>query len=1044
MENVNKLQDSESNDFCKHLAVAAIFNNDFSIDWLQTLTTSKASQIIAAMENGINKKILIRKEETGFYRFADSKIKNEWLKKLTEDEKKIFHQRIAEFLLNDISYDDQQSTLSLAHHLLHIENDNVETCRLLVHAGNLYSASYLTQQAAECYTKALADLYRINNPEADYLFVDTAIRYSKFSTSQLDTSKVLSVLQEAMEKAKKNNMASYQPILQMHLAKTEWLRSSYASALKHFEQGWMLSEEIDEPKLKSQVKVFSSFFFYWQGRFSEAVRSYEQSVTDIDQFPEGTFPLLARITVGYCYTYTGQITHGLGMLHSAYTYSLEKNNYNLSSVASWAIASVLLDLSQIDNSLKFLESALAEAKKCNDYYDMILVFNTLSYVYYLKNDLKKSTFYLHKFLELGKQSQAAGLRNSPFLLELCWAMEQGKYPQIENLSIVNEIERSIKSKHVIIKGVAFRYLAYLQMRDNEDFHKIVDSFNQSLYWLNISGHETEIAKTLLSLARYYLLQGDQKKAKELVKKINHQKVLQFKALVPDEFRPFIKDLDSDEKLLEEILNLGQEVVTITDNRDLFNHIIATVNRISGAERGALFVWDETTNPPQLQLRASKNITPEQIAHQNFQSSMNMITNVAGSGKGLILGPDRNDNKGTDTCENISSRICVPMLMKNKLMGVLYHDNRLLSSAFKESDLKLLAHFAAFAAFAVANSDQNVQNDQFKEKVLAEKLYLEDQHLKNLNFENIIGTSHAMKKVYSLIDQVANTDATVLIEGETGVGKELIARAIYRQSTRRDKPFIRVHSNALPENLIASEFFGHEKGSFTGAINRRIGRFELADEGTLFLDEIGELSLDIQVRLLRVLQTKEFERVGGSETIRSNFRLIVATNRNLQEEVKAGRFRADLYYRLNVFPILVPPLRERIDDLPQLIEYFIQTYSSRRGKSFKGITDADMGKLTKYNWPGNVRELENIIERAIILSRGTIVQIPELGDTHSNCSPLNTSLTLKENEHKHICWALQKTKWKIHGDDGAAKLLDINPSTLQSRMKKLGIKKSLQN
>lgn len=1044
MGNVNKLQNSSCNDFSRYLAIASIFHDGFSIDWLQTLTTAKASQIVAAMEAGVNKKILIRKEETGFYSFTDNKAKNEWTRQLTNDEKKTFHRKIAEFLLADISYDDRQSTLSLAHHLLHTENDNVETCRLLVHAGNLYSASYLTQQAAECYTKALADLSRINNAEADYLFVDTAIRYSKFSTSQLDTSKVLGVLEEAMEKAKKNSMISYQPILQMHLAKTEWLRSSYTSALKHFEQGWMLSEEIDEPKLKSQVKVFSSFFFYWQGRFSEAVRSYEQSVTNIDQFPEGTFPLLARITVGYCYAYTGQVTHGLGMLHSAYTYSLEKKNYNLSSVASWAIASVLLDLNQIDNSLKFLENALAEAKKCNDYYDMILVYNTLSYVHYLKNDLKKSTSCLRKFLELGKQSQVAGLRNSPFLLDLCWAMEQGKYPHTEDLSISKEIERSIKSKHVIIKGVAYRYLAYLQMRDKADRHKICDSFNQSLYWLQLSGHETETAKTQLSLARYHLLSGDKEKAKELVKKINYARVLQARSLVPDELRPFLKDTESDEKLLEEILNLGQEVVTIIDTRDLFNHIIATVNRISGAERGALFVCNDNGSHPQLQLRASKNITQEEIADPNFRSSMNMITSVAASGKGLILGPDQTGNQDINSGENISSRICVPMLLKNKLMGVLYHDNRLLSSAFKESDLKLLAHFAAFAAFAVANSDQNLQNDQFKEKVLAEKSYLEDQHLKNFNFENIVGASRAMQKVYSLIDQVANTDATVLIEGETGVGKELIARAIYRQSTRRDKPFIRVHSNALPENLIASEFFGHEKGSFTGAISRRIGRFELADEGTLFLDEIGELSLDIQVRLLRVLQTKEFERVGGSETIRSNFRLIVATNRNLEEEVKSGRFRADLYYRLNVFPIVVPPLRERIDDLPQLVEHFIQLYSSRRGKSFKGIPDSEMSKLMNYGWPGNVRELENIIERAIILSKGSFVQIPELCSNHPGTASFNTELTLRENERKHILWALQKTKWKIHGEGGAAKLLDINPSTLQSRMKKLGIKKPPQS
>jgi transcriptional regulator with GAF, ATPase, and Fis domain/tetratricopeptide (TPR) repeat protein len=1044
MENINRLQNSESDDFCKYLTIASIFNNDFSIDWLQLLTASKASQIVAAMEKGVSNKILIRKDATGFYCFSDNKVKKEWLKKISDDDRKVFHRRIAEFLLNDISYDDRQNTFTIAHHLLHIENDNVETCRILVHAGNLYASSYSTQEALTCYKKALSDLALIKSAEADYLFVETTIKYSRISTSLLDTLEVLRVLQEAMVKAKKNNMISYQPIMQMHLAKTEWLRGNYANAIKHFKQGWMLCEEIDDHKLKAQAKVFSAFFLYWHGRFSEAIRTYEQSVTDIDQFPEGTFPLLARITVGACYTNTGQITHGLGMLHAAYTYSLEKGDYNQSSTAAWAIASALLDINQIDNSLEFLKHGLTEAKKCQDYYSMILIFMTFAYIYYLRGDIKNSVSYLHKFLDQSKQSRADVLRNNAYLLEICWAIEQGKYPPTDDVSIDNVIERALHYKNVYVKGVAFRYLAYVQMRDNSGYQKISESFNQSLYWLQMSGQETEIAKTRLALARYCLSLGDQKKAKDMVKTVATSNNPRIKALVPDEFRPFLKDLETGEVLLEEILNLGREVVSIIDTRDLFNHIIATVNHITGAERGTLFVWNESFNPPQLQLRASKNITSEQIAHPNFRSSINMINEVAASGKGLILGPDQGEEKDTVFSENIYSRICVPMVLRNKLVGVLYHDNRLLSSAFKETDIKLLAHFAAFAAFAVANSDQNVQNVQFKEKILAEKSYLEDQQIKNLHFENIIGTSPPMKKIYSLIDQVANTNATVLIEGETGVGKELIARAIYRQSTRRDKPFIRVHSKAIPESLIASEFFGHEKGSFTGAVSRRIGRFELADEGTLFLDEIGELSLDIQVRLLRVLQTKEFERVGGSETLSSDFRLIVATNRNLEEEVKAGRFRADLYYRLNVFPITIPPLRERTEDLQELIKHFIHIYSTQSGKSFTGISETDMEKLMNYNWPGNVRELENIIERATILSKGPLVQIPELWGAHSGSQNLNAGLTLRENERNHILWALHKTKWKIHGDDGAAKILDIHPSTLQSRMKKLGIKKPLQN
>jgi transcriptional regulator with GAF, ATPase, and Fis domain len=289
-----------------------------------------------------------------------------------------------------------------------------------------------------------------------------------------------------------------------------------------------------------------------------------------------------------------------------------------------------------------------------------------------------------------------------------------------------------------------------------------------------------------------------------------------------------------------------------------------------------------------------------------------------------------------------------------------------------------------------------------------------------------------------VDQVAKTDANVLILGETGVGKELIARAIHQRSARSEKSFIKVHCSALPESLISSELFGHEKGAFTGAIRRRIGRFELSDGGSLFLDEIGDLPQEVQVRLLRVLQSKEFERVGGSETIRSDFRLITATNHDLEEDVKTNRFRADLYYRLNVFPIHVPPLRDRKEDIPVLTRYFIKKYATKMGKIFERIPEAEMDKLVQYHWPGNVRELENIIERGIIISSGPHFFVPELAFSYPHAASPEMNITLKGNESRHILWALKKTRWKVRGPGGAAEILNVHPSTLASRMRKLGI------
>ena len=281
---------------------------------------------------------------------------------------------------------------------------------------------------------------------------------------------------------------------------------------------------------------------------------------------------------------------------------------------------------------------------------------------------------------------------------------------------------------------------------------------------------------------------------------------------------------------------------------------------------------------------------------------------------------------------------------------------------------------------------------------------------------------------------------MLIQGETGVGKELVAGLILDNSPRRDKPYIRVNCSAFPETLIASELFGHEKGAFTGADERRVGRFELADGGTIFLDEIGDVPMEVQVRLLRVLQNQEFERVGGSKTLRSDFRLIAATNQDLPKLVKLGKFRKDLYFRLNVFPIFVPPLRDRKEDIPLLSHYFLNNFAKKTGKPFSKIEDGEMAKLVQYDWPGNVRELENVIERGVVLSTPSRFNVPDLNQGYQGGTSRNTAVTLEDMERQHIHWALDQTNWKIRGAGGAAEMLDIHYSTLRSRMKKLGIQR----
>jgi PAS domain S-box-containing protein len=350
----------------------------------------------------------------------------------------------------------------------------------------------------------------------------------------------------------------------------------------------------------------------------------------------------------------------------------------------------------------------------------------------------------------------------------------------------------------------------------------------------------------------------------------------------------------------------------------------------------------------------------------------------------------------------------------------------------------------FYTLILRNIDERIKVERKMQSLRDEAAYLAMEIKALDNFEEIVGKSRRLLDILRSAEQVAKTDSTVLILGETGTGKELIARAIHRNGNRANKPFIKLNCAALPEKLVESELFGHESGAFTGADRKRKGRFELADGGTLFLDEIGELSLEMQAKLLRVLQEGQFERVGGSKTLSVDVRVITASNRNLNEEIVAGRFRADLFYRLNVYPITVPPLRDRREDIPLLVEYFVARISARIGKDIRRVPARTMDQLTAYTWPGNVRELQNVVERAIITSPTDELQLPERlgGRNHpqsNNLGNRNGELTsLDTVERAYITRVLQTTGWRISGPKGAAKILDLNPSTLRYRIKKLGI------
>ncbi len=388
-------------------------------------------------------------------------------------------------------------------------------------------------------------------------------------------------------------------------------------------------------------------------------------------------------------------------------------------------------------------------------------------------------------------------------------------------------------------------------------------------------------------------------------------------------------------------------------------------------------------------------------------------------------------------DGVSSFCFMPLTTAARRLGAMGFLSQE-KEAYGDVDLEFLQQVANQVAVAVENALAFQEIAELRDKLAKEKLYLEEELRVEHGFDDIIGDSKPLKQVLKEVEVVAPTDSTVLIQGETGTGKELIARAIHRLSKRSERTFVKLNCAAIPTGLLESELFGHERGAFTGAIAQKAGRFELADKGTIFLDEVGEIPLELQSKLLRVLQEQEFERLGSTKTIRVNVRLIAATNRDLKALVEAKAFRSDLYYRLNVFPVTVPPLRDRREDVPTLVRYFTQHYALRMKKNIQAVPAKTLEVLSRYAWPGNVRELENLVERSVILTQGTDLQVP-ISELQTTSDSTDSSMTaLEEAERDHILRALQEAKWVVGGAAGAAARLGVKRTTLQSKMQKFGI------
>src|SRR6202167_720364 len=499
------------------------------------------------------------------------------------------------------------------------------------------------------------------------------------------------------------------------------------------------------------------------------------------------------------------------------------------------------------------------------------------------------------------------------------------------------------------------------------------------------------------------------------------------------------DLQRESERLRLLLDLTNTLVSNLVTRDLLRTISASIRQCMHCN--TVSVWH-----PDREQRQLRSVTMDFPESKGFVKE-DLLRPVEGSvigktfetGKPIVLrtatelsGPEHD----LAFAEGIEFCCCLPLISRNRTLGVLTLGWRN-ENAFNSEDIEFLMRVAGQVAMAIENALAYREIAELKDRLAQEKLYLEGEIRSEADFEGIIGQSSALRHVLQLVETVAASDSTVLLLGETGTGKELIARALHDRSRRKDRTLIKLNCAAIPTGLLESELFGHERGAFTGAITQKTGRLELADQGTLFLDEVGDIPLKFQPKLLRALQEREFERLGSTRTKKVDVRMVAATNRDLQKMVAEKQFRSDLYYRLNVIPIRIPPLRERPEDIPLLVRYFAQKYARRMQKRIESISAASMRKLARWHWPGNVRELQNLVERAVILTRSSTlaISVPEMANSGANLAPARAR---NFDEQDRIVRILKETKGRVGGPKGAAARLGLKRTTLLTRMKKLGI------
>ena len=956
---------------------------------------------------------------------------------------------------------NQVTNLDLGHHI----SPSI-LIDLFHHAGKPKKAAFLAYDCAlkeiesGNYEKALiyclTTLTELKNllgdPECDRLFISASLTSSDlFPYGREVGEEILDVLCRARELSERLGDKRNLALITLHVGRTHQLfLHKLEDALSALSSGLDMVKKLGDEDIMAQAAGFYGMYYHIQGMSKEVLEHLEHSdVTRV--FQKGNVSnLISCIYSGNSAAFMGRFYHGIGVLDSGWRRAQLNAEYLGARLLRACLGCVLLMAGKSIEAFSHLNAVERDALAQNDIWSQIWAQRGLAYYHFLEGKTQKSYDLLKTCLAKAARS---GIPRPfyafPWVLELLFGYHQQGYEPIPGYDFEREMEIAVNGINIHLRGTALRIRAKQAEIRGDDSAVIEKLLRKSEADHKKVADPIELAKTRAEIACLKLREGAEKEALDLALLAWEGLSAYGEVYFPNELKSLLqrkralpKDRTRDDDMFTRYMEMIDDFIPSADPDELLFRLVAATSKFFEAERGAIFWRNDNDKVGGLFLRTVFHLNREEAESERFRSRMAYVLKAYKTNQPIVVRLPH-AARGV-TSDQVITILCLPYEIRNEVRGVLYHDSTYSDSGFESLDKSLLRRMAQNMGDYVMRINEYCRQMEERSRIALRQTTYDEEY----NELEIKTRSSAMRGLLERVDRAAKTDAAILILGETGAGKELLARRLHAMSPRHTMPFIAVNLSTIPETLVESELFGHEKGAFTGADSQKPGRMELANKGTLFFDEIGDIPKSVQVKILRALEEKTFFRVGGTRNLTSDFRLVAATNRDMVKEVETGNFREDLFYRLSVVPLIVPPLRKRGDDVVVLARHFLAQYAKKYNQPVPELTSDDRAMLKAYHWPGNVRELKNVIERAMVLSNGeeldlTIPKAPRKPSDVSTSfdNPFSDKPTMNELQRRYINYILKETGGKLSGLGGASEIMGMKRTTLYERMKKLGVSTS---